>query len=591
MKNRRLIEWFRNWWNHNSIRDQIFFSMILVTMFITFVLGNFAYNVSRSTIEKNYKKSHIYNVKNASTIIDLHLDTIIEVSRSLLNEKGLQSVLENSNTYDGQQFTEKDQKILKDVVHNLTNQEGMINSIAIMDLHGHYYLLNNINLGTYDFYEHYKVEDFLKEDWSKETREALGREVFFGSGVLGGESRDVICFTKYLINPSTREPMGYMVVNISKRILEKSFIAYDEGYETNHFMVVDDKRNNMLVYFSGEEEVKPDIMEAYPEGNDQDTFLFSSTSNNTTGWSLINVIEKNELSRESKMIRTIMFVGEFGIIILCFGLARAISGKITSPLNLLEQTIQMVGEGKRHITEEFDDSEVGVIGRKFKEMVNNNLELSDRLLSSQLNEREAELLLLQSQINPHFLYNTLDSLYCMAMIHEDDQIAEMVLALSNTFKLSLNNGEKFITVEDSVQRIKEYMKIQNMRFLNRFELKLDISEEIWHEKIINFILQPFIENAMYHGLEPKVGKGSIQMSGWKEENKIIFTIEDDGVGISDLTVLEKGYGIQNVKERIHLIYGDTYGVSVESHVGIGTKITIIIPSEQRGEMDVSISSY
>ncbi|MFQ9510169.1 MAG: sensor histidine kinase, partial [Lachnospiraceae bacterium] len=285
------------------------------------------------------------------------------------------------------------------------------------------------------------------------------------------------------------------------------------------------------------------------------------------------------------------FVGEFGIIILCFGLARAISGKITSPLSLLEQTIQMVGEGKRHITEEFDDSEVGVIGRKFKEMVNNNLELSDRLLSSQLNEREAELLLLQSQINPHFLYNTLDSLYCMAMIHEDDQIAEMVLALSNTFKLSLNNGEKFITVEDSVQRIKEYMKIQNMRFLNRFELKLDISEEIRHEKIINFILQPFIENAMYHGLEPKVGKGSIQMSGWKEENKIIFTIEDDGVGISDLTVLEQGYGIQNVKERIHLIYGDTYGVSVESHVGIGTKITIIIPSEQRGEMDVSISSY
>ena len=237
---------------------------------------------------------------------------------------------------------------------------------------------------------------------------------------------------------------------------------------------------------------------------------------------------------------------------------------------------------ERHITEEFDDSEVGQIGQKFKEMVNTNLELSEHLLSAKLNEREAELLLLQSQINPHFLYNTLDSLYCIAIIHGDDQIADMALALSNHFKLALNNGQKFCKVSDAIMQIQEYMKLQNIRFRDRFELELDVDKEIMEERILTFILQPFVENALYHGLEPKIGNGKIVVRGWREEENLIFTVADDGVGMEDISVLQTGYAIQNVWERIHLNYGDEYGFTAESGKGQGTKITITLPVKQGG---------
>ena len=194
-----------------------------------------------------------------------------------------------------------------------------------------------------------------------------------------------------------------------------------------------------------------------------------------------------------------------------------------------------------------------------------------------LNKRQAQYLALQNQINPHFLYNTLDSLYFVAIMHGDDQMAEMVEALSDNFKLALNNGSKYIKVADSVKWMQGYMKLQNMRYNNRFELFVDIRREILQRETITFIFQPFIENAMYHGLEPKIGKGKISLRGWQEQNNMIFTIEDDGVGIDDMSRLENGYGVRNVIERIKLNYGEKYGVTFESSPGNGTKVTIVVP--------------
>ena len=152
-----------------------------------------------------------------------------------------------------------------------------------------------------------------------------------------------------------------------------------------------------------------------------------------------------------------------------------------------------------------------------------------------------------------------------------------VEALSDNFKLALNNGSKYIKVADSVKWMQGYMKLQNMRYNNRFELFVDISREILQRETITFIFQPFIENAMYHGLEPKIGKGKISLRGWQEQNNMIFTIEDDGVGIDDMSRLENGYGVRNVIERIKLNYGEKYGVTFESSPGNGTKVTIVVP--------------
>ena len=562
-------------WRQLSIQNQIFLSMFLITLLGVGVLMNIVYKASVDAIEQNYRASYQSTLKNSSRVLDMNLKNIVDVGRSFLNDKSFQQILENGNKYGGSKFSSGDRTKLRKVANEMASQQVWVNYIVFTDLYGHVYQLNNINQGTYDFYMYYADKDILKEDWVKAANEAKGREVFFKDSILAVGSKAGFCYAKYMINPSDGEGMGYMVVGLSQKLLGKSFVMGNEGFNSSNFMVLDEEGE--LIYFVGNEERETAIMEAFSNPEKNSLYLFSSVTNYTTGWSIVNVVEKNELSEESKGIRLISFWVAGCVLVVGFIMARIISRTISQPLKQLENTIAQVGEGERHITEEFDYSEVGRIGQKFKEMVNTNLELSEHLMAVKLNEREAELLLLQSQINPHFLYNTLDSLYFVAIMHGDDQMAEMVEALSDNFKLALNNGNKYIKVADSVKWMQGYMKLQNMRYNNRFELFVDISREILQRETITFIFQPFIENAMYHGLEPKIGKGKISLRGWQEQNDMIFTIEDDGVGIDDMSRLENGYGVRNVIERIKLNYGEKYGVTFESSPGKGTKVTIVVP--------------
>lgn len=562
-------------WRQLSIQNQIFLSMFLITLLGVGVLMNIVYKASVDAIEQNYRASYQSTLKNSSRVLDMNLKNIVDVGRSFLNDKSFQQILENGNKYGGSKFSSGDRTKLRKVANEMASQQVWVNYIVFTDLYGHVYQLNNINQGTYDFYMYYADKDILKEDWVKVANEAKGREVFFKDSILAVGSKAGFCYAKYMINPSDGEGMGYMVVGLSQKLLGKSFVMGNEGFNSSNFMVLDE--DGELIYFVGNEERETAIMEAFSNPEKNSLYLFSSVTNYTTEWSIVNVVEKNELSEESKGIRLLSFLVAGCVLIVGFIMARIISRTISQPLKQLENTIAQVGEGERHITEEFDYSEVGRIGQKFKEMVNTNLELSEHLMAVKLNEREAELLLLQSQINPHFLYNTLDSLYFVAIMHGDDQMAEMVEALSDNFKLALNNGNKYIKVADSVKWMQGYMKLQNMRYNNRFELFVDISREILQRETITFIFQPFIENAMYHGLEPKIGKGKISLRGWQEQNNMIFTIEDDGVGIDDMSRLENGYGVRNVIERIKLNYGEKYGVIFESSPGKGTKVTIVVP--------------
>ncbi len=562
-------------WRQLSIQNQIFLSMFLITLLGVGVLMNIVYKASVDAIEQNYRASYQSTLKNSSRVLDMNLKNIVDVGRSFLNDKSFQQILENGNKYGGSKFSSGDRTKLRKVANEMASQQVWVNYIVFTDLYGHVYQLNNINQGTYDFYMYYADKDILKEDWVKVANEAKGREVFFKDSILAVGSKAGFCYAKYMINPSDGEGMGYMVVGLSQKLLGKSFVMGNESFNSSNFMVLDEE--GKLIYFVGNEERKTAIMEAFSNPEKNSLYLFSSVTNYTTGWSIVNVVEKNELSEESKGIRLLSFLVAGCVLIVGFIMARIISRTISQPLKQLENTIAQVGEGERHITEEFDYSEVGRIGQKFKEMVNTNLELSEHLMAVKLNEREAELLLLQSQINPHFLYNTLDSLYFVAIMHGDDQMAEMVEALSDNFKLALNNGNRYIKVADSVKWMQGYMKLQNMRYNNRFELFVDISREILQRETITFIFQPFIENAMYHGLEPKIGKGKISLRGWQEQNNMIFTIEDDGVGIDDMSRLENGYGVRNVIERIKLNYGEKYGVTFESSPGKGTKVTIVVP--------------
>ena len=267
------------------------------------------------------------------------------------------------------------------------------------------------------------------------------------------------------------------------------------------------------------------------------------------------------------------------VLIIVSIIIRALVRKMYQPLNKVVSNMDYVATGSLRTRINVDNmgEDFAKLAIGFNSMMDEIEVLMEQVKLEQHQLEQIRFNALQSQIQPHFLYNTLDSLYFVAIMHGDDQMAEMVEALSDNFKLALNNGSKYIKVADSVKWMQGYMKLQNMRYNNRFELFVDISREILQRETITFIFQPFIENAMYHGLEPKIGKGKISLRGWQEQNNMIFTIEDDGVGIDDMSRLENGYGVRNVIERIKLNYGEKYGVTFESSPGNGTKVTIVVP--------------
>ena len=364
MENKKQASGIQKAWRQLSIQNQIFLSMFLITLLGVGVLMNIVYKASVDAIEQNYRASYQSTLKNSSRVLDMNLKNIVDVGRSFLNDKSFQQILENGNKYGGSKFSSGDRTKLRKVANEMASQQVWVNYIVFTDLYGHVYQLNNINQGTYDFYMYYADKDILKEDWVKAANEAKGREVFFKDSILAVGSKAGFCYAKYMINPSDGEGMGYMVVGLSQKLLGKSFVMGNEGFNSSNFMVLDE--DGELIYFVGNEERKTAIMEAFSNPEKNSLYLFSSVTNYTTGWSIVNVVEKNELSEESKGIRLISFLVAGCVLVVGFIMARIISRTISQPLKQLENTIAQVGEGERHITEEFDYSEVGRIGQKFK---------------------------------------------------------------------------------------------------------------------------------------------------------------------------------------------------------------------------------
>lgn len=580
-----------------TIKEQILISMLLSSMLAAIALGIILFSFSKRTIEKNYQSAHEHNLQVSSSIIDIYFKSFVDLSRTLLNHNGFkQALLGEENT--GAYFSSLNSRAIEHILIDLGEQSQYIRNITVVSGAGHIIFQSKLNYQSGKMQQYYREKDILQENWVFAAQEACGKEIFYGYNILFDDNGETFSMVKELRNPDNQDVMGYVVFNIKKQLFEKAFGKSEEGYSTNRYMIIDkraagrnDDEMGELLYFNGDESAKEAILNSYLDGR-QDLYLFSRCHNEGSGWEIVNVIEKSELSRDSNYIGWITVFVCLVMLILCVFVASTLSRVITRPLMLLGKMIQRVGDGKYRVDVEFDETEIGRIGNQFKSMVNNNLDLHDKLLQSVIREKEAELLLLQSQINPHFLYNTLDSLYFMAMIKEADEIADMVLALSDTFKLSLNKGDKLIDVHSEIQKIKAYIKIQNMRYHDRFVVDIQIDETIMEEKMLTFILQPLVENAVYHGLEPKVDdECRIFLGGFREGETLVFIIRDNGVGIEDLTVLEKGYGVRNIRERISLFYGDAGAILFSSTPGKGTEVRIRIPvldeEGQRGSFYVS----
>jgi two-component system sensor histidine kinase YesM len=245
--------------------------------------------------------------------------------------------------------------------------------------------------------------------------------------------------------------------------------------------------------------------------------------------------------------------------------------------------------------------EITEMGRSFNIMVGKVQELLDFKLQEQENLRKYEFRILQAQINPHFLYNTLDTIIWKAEGNQKEQVVQLVRALSTFFRVSLSRGEEWISVRDEIDHVKSYLAIQSMRYRDILDYEIDVDEALLDEKMLKFVLQPLVENALYHGIKNKRGGGTISVRGQAlEDGTILFDIEDDGAGIeserlamlrrelkkvSDIRpVSEAGFGIRNVNSRLKLYYGPAYGLSLVSSHTSGTCMSARLPRRVQEKM-------
>ena len=276
-------------------------------------------------------------------------------------------------------------------------------------------------------------------------------------------------------------------------------------------------------------------------------------------------------------------------------LSQKVMQGITEPIQRLCRVTREAASGDFAVrAEENSEGEMAVLNDSFNQMIEKIGNLVEDIRIEQLNLRATELKLLQAQINPHFLYNTLDTIIWLAEAGRKDEVVMMVTALSDFFRTTLSKGRDYITVKEEEAHIRSYLKIQQFRYQDILEYSIHIPEELYAYQILKLTLQPLVENALYHGIKNKRGLGHSRVSGWKEEGRLVFRVWDDGKGMEPerldkvrrLIAGEEevdrsdpsGFGLFNVAQRLKLNYGSQYGISVDSQYGEWTEAVIVIPA-------------
>ena len=309
-----------------------------------------------------------------------------------------------------------------------------------------------------------------------------------------------------------------------------------------------------------------------------------------TGWKIIGVTPINETFADSSQITIfILFVVFLAIILLVFA-NTFISAKIADPIKALENSVKELEKGAENVNIAIGGSyEIQHLGKTIKSMVEQMHKLMGDIVFEQELKRQTELDALQAQINPHFLYNTLDSIVWMVENERYQEAITMVTSLAGFFRISLSKGKNIITVKDELKHAENYITIQHMRFKDKFTFKINADEEVMDFVTIKLVIQPLIENAVYHGMEFMDGDGEIIVNAYKKDNELYIDVIDNGMGIPPEIAEQlltkgsrakgkgSGVGLKNVQERIQIYFGKEYGLSIISEPDEGTLIRIHLP--------------
>ncbi len=571
-----------------KMRHRYFIAITIISIIPLAVLGITSYYIAKTTLMQHQINTMQIQVKASSERADVLLKNVINMQRLIAWNSDMQSELKKSAeiTTDSSLEIEKNmEERMEHLLYSYFIDTQDIDSVCLFDKHFRAFCYgNSTSMGKYDT-SGGAVHGIGTQDWYRQTEAAQGKVLFFSRNVLlDNPSSNTFSSVKLLRdsdNVFEQQILGVLVVNINKSIFSRAI----EESPNNESVILDRaETSNRMVYTVpiADPEEKSMLPLLQREDLPAEDYLISSYQNETTGWDFVHIIKKDVLLNETYYIRNVtgVLVGLMAVFALI--LSFIASSRITHPLTQLKKLVVEWMKTSKESKEEIASDDISLISNTFKQVASENIELNHLLIRSKLETKEAELSLLQAQIKPHFLYNTLDSIYWMAILNKNEDIAKMTNALSETFKLSLSKGKEMITVADELAHIRHYITIQQLRFPERISYEEDVDEALHDMEILKLLLQPLVENAIYHGLEPKLDSGLVRLIGKIEDEKIIFIIEDNGVGIEDMANTTKGFGLKNVQQRMELYYPSS-AFSISSEKNRGTTVELHFPIKMRGD--------
>lgn len=326
----------------------------------------------------------------------------------------------------------------------------------------------------------------------------------------------------------------------------------------------------------------------------EDGNLISVVDYDRMNWKLVNVVSLNLLMADVRTnVGLTAAIGLFCLVLSWLG-ASFLSRMVVSPLEQVTGAMRKVVNGDIHtVVPVRSEDEIGTIAEAFNYMVKRVRELLDTVRQEQNRKREFELALMSAQIKPHFLYNTLDTIYALNELDRHDEARDTTKALADFYRMALNKGRELIILEKETELTDDYLTILQIRYPDVFRYEIDIPSELAGTPIPKLSLQPLVENAIYHGLKAKGIKGFIRISAFNQDDKVIIRVEDNGVGMDSAQVeaimsrdsFEEGarsIGTYSVQQRLNLYFGEEYGIMVHSAPGEGTRVELSLPMLQKG---------
>ena len=579
-----------------SLRGQINLSFLLIVAIA--VVSFMLVSISRST--SALKDNSIKYTKQLMDMVNENIDSYIvnmeNISQIVTSNSDVRNYLVAKANKDEYGYRVEEQFLtFKETRKDIYN-------IGILGNNGSYLInMRNVEINPHVYWK--------SLSWYRKTfneKEALSSSHV--QNLVYGEYPWVVTISKIITDPVEGKEIGVFFVDLNYHSISDLAENVDLG-QKSYVYIVDEDGNivyhpkQQLIYSGLWNEESSGALDSSKSSDDWELNgkLYSTTRSDITGWTVVGVTDMNEMLADTRSVVNLYYIIAMCLIGLAFALAMLLSDRITRPLRKLQGSMQLVKDGNFdvHISEDNSQDEIGDLTGSFKRMINEIKQLIFRNNKEQEEKRKHELNALQAQIQPHFLYNTLDSIIWMAEGGDTKDVVLMTSALAKLFRKSISNSDEMVTVNEEMEYTRSYLTIQKMRYRGELQYSIDVSPAIADVEIIKLIVQPLVENAIYHGTKYKAGVGTIKITADYEDKGIMIRIADDGVGMTkeqldhifdeDKNQGEKSkfderrsVGVLNVHQRIQLHYGEQYGLSFESAEGVGTTACIYLP-DQTGE--------